>query len=127
MELVSYVARRMLEDVCGIAVISNPAHEPLYEVLYGWTELCTERFQTELFPNLPCIKQTPGDLSNDMLLLYAGILRNFGNPHSRRTLNGLFTITFYMMIQYKEHPDMCSLISYDFELLTRRLRGWANL
>ena len=49
MELVSYVARRMLEDVCGIAVISNPAHEPVYEVLYGWAEFCTERFGGRAF------------------------------------------------------------------------------
>lgn len=127
MELVSYVARRMLKDVCRIDVIINPAYESAYRQLSGWTNHCSTWRGPEIFPNLPCVKQTPDELSDDMLVIYTDFLITIEDPHSRCTLHGLFSVSLYMMIKYKEHPDMCNLISRNFELLTYRLGGWAYL
>ena len=127
MELVSYVARRMLKDVCWVEVTLNHTYEPTYRQLCNWTDYCSTWRGQELFPNLPCLKQTLDELSDDMLEIYVDFLTNVEDVHSGSTLHGLFSISLYMMIRYKEHPNMCNLISENFELLTRRLKGWADL
>ena len=127
MELVSYVARRMLKDVCEIEVPINPAYELAYIQLCRWTDYCSTWRGPELFPNLPCVKQTSEDLNDDMMIIYVNYLTRVEDTHSRSTLHGLFSLSLYMMIKYKEHPDMCNLISRNFELLTYRLGGWAYL
>ena len=122
-----YVARRMLEDVCGIIVTLNQTYEPTYRQLCSWTDYSSTWRGQELFPNLPCVKQTLDELSDDMMVIYVDFLRNVEDVHSRSTLHGLFSLSLYMMIQYREHPEMCSAISCDFELITRRLRGWTYI
>jgi hypothetical protein len=129
MDVCGYVATRMTQAVCGIGVIliANPAHERVYEKLCGWTELCTERYGAVLFPDLPYIKNSRDELADDILLVYCGFLHAFPYPNSRATVHCLFTLTFYMMLQYKNHPALCSFISQNFIVISHGLRGWLDL
>lgn len=127
MDFSNYVARRMLCEICEIATPLNPLYEPGYNALFNWMEHYTERFGTIILPNLPRLKATPDELLNDMLEIYSGIFEVVYDINAMVTLNSLFTISFYMMVKYKERLVMCSNISYYFELITRRLGSWDYL
>ena len=124
MELVSYVASRMLKDVCGIDVIINPAYEPTYRNLCSWTDHCSTWRGPGIFPGLPSVKETVAELSDDMLIIYVDFLTRVPDVNSRGVVHGLFTVSLYMMIKYKDYPDKCYIISENFELITQRLGGW---
>lgn len=122
--IAGYVARRMLDDVCEIPTIINSNYEPVYGELFDWMQIYTNQFGGRVLHRLPRCKNSSEDLLDDMTELYSGVLRRVEDVHSTITLHSLFTLSFYMMVRYKEHPDKCGNISYYFGLITRRLESW---
>ena len=128
MAVFDYVSRRMLFDVCDIAVVPlNEDYEVIYEALYKWMECYTEQFGS-VFYNLPAHKTTQEELLNDMVQLFTGIFERVSDIDSITTLHALFTVSFYMMIKYKDQQvSMCGSISYYFKLITQNLKSWDTL
>ena len=124
MDAAGYVARRMLWDICEILSPSNPRYEPLYEALFNWMEVYTRQFGGSIIHKLPALKTNEDALLFDMAEIYDGILSKVQDTNSMLTLNALFTVSFYMMVRYKETPRLCSKISYYFELISYRLCSW---
>ena len=128
MESSGYVARRILFEILDIATPIDERYEPIYELLYDWMESYTEEFGGAIFYRLPVCKTTRDELLRDMAQLYAGILARVNDIHGITTLHSLFTVTFYMMVKYKERqPSMCGDIVYYFKIITRRLESWNTL
>ena len=127
MDAAGYVSRCMLCDICEILSPTNPRYEPIYEALFNWMEVFTRQYGGSIIHRLPCLKTNEDELLVDMAELYDGILRRVQDTNSMLTLNTLFTISFYMMVRYKETPRLCSKISYYFELISYRLRSWELL
>lgn len=123
----NYVSRRMLLDVCDISTSIDPRGEPFYDTLFTWMEVFTTRFSTQLLSGLPPLRTSSLDLDKDMIDVYSSILRAVPDVHSVATLNCLFTVSFYMMVRYKETPVLSSNIANGFELISRTLRGWQLL
>ena len=127
MEVSDYVSRRMLFDVCDIAVPLNADFEPIYEALYKWMECYTEQFGT-VFYRLPACKTTREELMDDMVHLFTGIFDRVSDIDGITTLHALFTVSFYMMIKYKDYQaSMCGNICYYYKLITQRLKSWDTL
>ena len=124
MNVADYVARRMLDDVCEIPTAINSNYEFFYGELFDWMQLYTEQFGGRVLHRLPRCKNSREELLHDMAELYSGVLSRVEDINSMITLHSLFTLSFYMMVRYKEHPDMCGNISYYFGLITRRLESW---
>ena len=124
MDIVGYVARRMLWDVCEIITPLNSIYEDTYDTLFNWMEMYTDRFGGRILHRLPPCKSTEAELLSDMAELYAGVISATDDIDDLRTLHCLFTISFYMMVRYKETPRLCSKISYYFELISYRLTSW---
>ena len=124
MESSDYVARRMLFEVCDILVPIDERFEFAYNNLCDWMERYTAEFGGPLFHRLPSCKTTRDELLNDMSQLYSGIFARMDDMHNITTLRSLFTITFYMMVKYKEQTIMCGDIVYYFRLISRRLESW---
>ena len=128
MESSDYVARRILFEILDIATPIDERFESIYEVLYDWMESYSEQFGDAIFYRLPGCKTTRDELLRDMAQLYAGIIARVSDVHSITTLHALFTVTFYMMVKYKERqPSMCGDIVYYFKLITQRLESWNTL
>ncbi len=128
MSVVSYVARRMLDEVCEIATPINPLYEPIFQELYDWLELYTDQYGGRVFFRLPEPKQRVSELCNDMVKLYAGIFEGAGDEKDAFvTVQSLFTVSFYMMIKYRDSPSLCSIIPLCFELTSKDLDGWREL
>ena len=126
MEVSDYVARRMFFEVYDIEMLLNMDFESVYDDLYEWMERYTEQFG-DLFYRLPSCKSTSDELMNDLTLLYTGILDRIDDIESITTLNALFTVSFYMMVKYRnQQPFMCGYISYYFKLVTQRLESWGH-
>ncbi len=124
MESSDYVARRMLFEVCDILVPIDERFEFAYNNLYDWMERYTAEYGGDLFHRLPNCKTSRGELLNDMSQLYSGIFARMDDMHNITTLRSLFTVTFYMMVKYKEQIFMCGVIAYHFSLISRRLESW---
>ena len=128
MALVSYVARRMLDEVCEIATPIDPRYEPTFQELYDWFELYTDQYGGRVYFRLPEPKQCVPELCNDMVRLYAGIFGGVGDEKEALvTVRSLFTVSFYMMIKYRDSPSLCSNIPLYFELISKDLNGWREL
>ena len=127
MEISSYVGRRMLWDICEVSVVLNPTHEPAYNMLCNWMLVYSRQFGADVARCLPRCRATENELLGDMKNLYEGILKQVNNIHQMRTLNCLFTLTYYMMSMYKYNITLASKIASYFELITSRLRSWEML
>ena len=127
MNFAGYVSRRMLYEVCNIAVLKDSNYEYGYNALYDWTIFFTSRAGPSTIARLPSCKQTSEELFADILVLYSGILRGVDSVDSLLTVKCLFTISFYMMKKYKDDPVLCSDISTWFQLISYRLGGWSIL
>ena len=124
MDPAGYVARRMMWDICEILSPINLRYEPIYEALFNWMEVYTRRYGGSIIYRLPSLKTNENELLFDMATLYAEILSRIEDINSMISLNTLFTVSFYMMVRYKETPRLCSKISYYFELISYRLSSW---
>ena len=124
MESSAYVARRMLFEVCDILTPIDEHLEFVYNELYDWMELYTERFGGDIFHRLPSCRTNRDQLLRDISRLYTGIFARIDDMHNITTLRTLFTVTFYMMVKYKEQTIMCEDIAYYFRLISRRLESW---
>ena len=124
MDINGYVARRMLWDICDIEVPLNSLYEPVYEALFTWMEDYSREFDAAILFRLPRCKTTQEELMSDMVEIYTGILSVVRDINDMRTLNCLFTVSFYMAVKYKDNPAMCRKISYYFELISYSLRSW---
>ena len=126
MHLASYVARRVLSDVCEIAtpVLHSTHYENVYNRLCVFMDRFTHYCGREIIPNLPQRKVSRHELREDMLHLFGGVFRGSHDVNSILTLNSLFTMTYYMMVLYSDDPSLCSNIAYQFEITTERLGGW---
>lgn len=122
-----YVARRMLCDICNIVTPIESRFEHGYDDLCKWMESYTTQFDGAIFNRLPRCKTIRDELLNDMSQLYTGIFSRVNDIHGITTLHCLFTLSFYMMVKYKEQPIMCGEISYYFRLITQRLESWEIL
>ena len=127
MEFPAYVARRMLDEVCDIPTRTNSYYEPGFTELFDWMELYTNQFGARILYQLPNCKATRHELLDDIVELFAGILSRVNDVHDMTTLHSLFTISFYMMVIYKDHPIMCGYISHYFEVISFRFRSWNSL
>ena len=128
MNVSDYVARRLLFEVCDIVTVLDDKFEPFFDDLWNWTEEFTQRFGGDLIHRLPSGSTSREMLLNDMSQLYEGIFSRMNDDHSITTLHSLFTVTFYMMMKYKDiGASMCSEIAFDFYLITRRLESWGFL
>lgn len=126
MSISSYVARRLMCDVCEIIMpIQYSTHyEDVYNQLFNFMDRFTRQSGREIIPNLPRHTDSAYELKEDMLDFYEDIFRGFNDANSILTLNSLFTITYYMMVKYSDDPVLCSNISFQFEVTTERLGGW---
>ena len=125
MSLASYVARRLLYDICDIATPVHSTHyENVYNELFYFMYRYTQYCGREIIPNLPIQRESFSELNNDMLDLYEGIFSASDDINSRLTLNSLFVMTYYMMVKYRDDPVLCSYITFQFEVTTERLGGW---
>lgn len=127
MEISSYISRRMVWDICEVAVVLNPTHEPAYNMLCNWMLTYTRQFGGDVARCLPRCRATENELLDDMKKLYEGILKQVNNVHQMRTLNCLFTLTYYMMTRYKYNVRFATKIAFYFELITSRFRSWEIL
>ena len=127
MDVVEYVSRRMLLDVCDIAMIRNDQLDTVYQSLHGSMIRYSndERYIRTAARGLPPAKATEGELLSDMLELYSSILRGAIDHHSISTIRCLFTVSLYMMKKYENDISLCSLIPCYFQLISERLRGWS--
>lgn len=124
MDSSDYVARRMLFEICDIITPLEGRFEPIYEDLHDWMHRYTQEYGGDIFHRLPSCKTSRDELLNDVSRLYAGIFARMSDAHSITTLHSLFTISFYMMMKYKEQPTMCGDIVYYFRVISRRLESW---
>ena len=126
MSLASYVARRLMYDVCEIVmpVLYSTHYETVYDELFNFMDRFTRHSGREIIPNLPRRTESAYELKEDMLDFYEGIFRGSNDANSILTLNSLFTITYYMMVKYSDDPVLCSNISFQFEVTAETLGGW---
>ena len=126
MSLASYVARRLMYDVCEIVmpVLYSTHYETVYNELCNFMERFTQHSGRDIIPNLPSRTESAYELREDMLDFYEGILRSSNDTNSILTLSSLFIITYYMMVKYSDDPVLCSNISFKFEVTTESLGGW---
>ena len=126
MSLASYVARRLMYDVCEIVmpVLYSTHYETVYGELFNFMDRFTRHSGREIISNLPRRTESAYELKEDMLDFYEGIFRGSNDANSILTLNSLFTITYYMMVKYSDDPVLCSNISFQFEVTTETLGGW---
>ena len=117
-----YIARRMLYDACNIMTPINRNEEPHYSLLLNWTTVFTRRFGHTI--QLPNIRSGHDTAITNLTELYSGILENSADINSIQVLNCLFTITYYLMMQYEDYPVTCSRISCCFVVVTRNLESW---
>ena len=85
------------------------------------------QFSAEVLSRLPKVKTNEGELLQDMTKIYSEILHGVQDTQSMLFLNCLFTISFFMMVRYKETPVLSSHIAYHFELISYRLQSWRLL
>ena len=117
-----YIARRMLYDICNIMTPINRNEEPYYSLLLNWTAVFTRRFGHTI--HLPIIREVHDTTIMNLSELYSGILENSVDVNSIQVLNCLFTITYYLMMKYEDHPVTCSKISCCFVAVTRNFESW---
>ena len=123
-----YVARRLLFEVCDIVTVLDDHFEPIFEDLWNWSEEFTKRFGSDIIHRLPGGRTSREELLSDMSQLYRGVFSRMNDDHSITTLQSLFTLTFYMMMKYKDiGANLCSEIAFDFYVITRRLESWELL
>ena len=117
-----YIGRRMLFDLCDIMTPINRDEERCYSLLLNWTTIFTKRFGHTI--TLPRIRDNNEAIITDLSQLYSGILTNSADTNSLQVLNCLFTITYYLMVQYANIPVICSQISCCFVAVSRNLNSW---
>ncbi len=120
-----YIARRMLYDACNIMTPINRNEEPYYSLLLNWMAVFTRRFGQTI--RLPGIRDGHDKAITDLSQLYSGVLENSIDINSIQVLNCLFTITYYLMIQYEDYPVTCSQIACCFVVVTRNFTSWNRL
>ena len=127
MKAVEYVAKRMLLEVCDIAMVRESNLDSVYNHLYDSFEryLRDNRFRETLILAVPPLKHSEKELLADVHLLYGGILRGSENHHNISTIRCLFTVSLYIMGLYKNNLPLCSLIPVYFHLISERLGGWS--
>lgn len=126
MSLASYVARRILYDICEIVTpIHHSTHyENVYSELYNAMDRLTHYCGREIIPHLPSRRESVYELREDMFDLYEGIFKGSHDVNTILALNSLFAMTYYMMVKYRDDPVLCSQITFQFEVTTERLGGW---
>ena len=122
MNKASYVSRRLLYDICDIMTPIDSELEYIFSLLRNWMMVFTDRFGNRI--RVPQIRERAEDMRRDIAQLYSAILHYYRNRDSIRTLNCLFTITYYMMLRYKDNVILCSQISTYFYLIARDLESW---
>ena len=127
METAGYISRRMLQDVCDITTGRNDNLEPLYNALMDWMEVYTQRYSAAVLHRLPSLKTTKQELLKDMEGVYRGILTVTPDVHSMLALNCIFTVSLYMMIRYRETPNLSGEVAFLFQIISYRLGGWKLL
>lgn len=123
-DVASYVGRRLLYDHCDILTLIDDSLECYYRYLIEWMERFTLQFGETVLPRLPKVKESRQELIADMSRLYSGVLCSSDNPNSAHILKALFTVTYYMMLQYKDSAVLCSSISLTFVVVTNELTSW---
>ena len=122
MNKASYVSRRLLYDICDIMTPIESELECIFSLLRNWMLIFTDRFGTRI--RVPQIRERAEDMRRDLAQLYSAIFHYYRNRNSTRTLNCIFTITYYMMLRYKDNVILCSQISTYFYVITRDLESW---
>ena len=125
MDKAAYIGQRMLYDICDVMIPINSENEQCYSYMIRLMHLMTER-NAHLI-RLPTRKTNLQDVIEDVIDIYTSIFDAFPDRNSLPVLNCLFTITFYMVIQYKEDIRICSRISCCFAVITTTFNFWDNL
>ena len=125
MELSKYnVARRMLQEVCGIPVNKDARFEEGYNKLLDYLDDYTEFAGDKLLRALPKRKETRFAAVIDLVKIYQEILEHLDDYHAMRTLQVLFVATFCMMSVYKDNPIIAGHIACRFELISHQSTSW---
>ena len=124
MEISKYVARRMLQEVCGITTNKDYRFEYGYNKLMDYLDDYTEFVGDKLFRAIPKRKENRFAALKDIVEIHKGILERLDDYHAMRTLQVLFVATFHMMSVYKDNPIIAGHIACRFELISHQSKSW---
>ena len=120
-----YVGRRLLLDICDVLTPIDDRFEDVYQHLIQWMEQFTTSFGERIIPQLPEVNFCPDLLDADIANLYCGIIQT--NVVNNIKIKALFTVTYYMMVQYRLHVASCSQIALAFTVVSDNYANWEFL
>ena len=120
-----YVGRRLLLDICDILTPIDDRYEEAYKHLIQWMDQFTTSFGERIVPRLPEVKFCPDSLDSDIANLYCGIIQT--NVTNNIKIKALFTVTYYMMVQYRHHVVHSSQIALAFTVVSDNYANWQYL
>ena len=120
-----YIANRILHDVCGVKTPIRQLEEEKYNYLRSKMDRMTENDAHVI--QLPSTKETEEEMVTDIIQIYEEIVQANKKSHPSHLRNCIFTITYYLTVQYKHDVILCSNILCCFMEITEKLELLRNI
>ena len=124
MDLPSYVAYRMYCDINEIPIRHHKTYEGVFQLLGNFTSAYTRQYGSHMFPKIPGNRTSIDEVLMDTTEIFKGILTTLGSVDNPLVIKTLFVASYYMMVKYKSAPSICGNISFWFDTLSHKSKGW---
>ena len=120
-----YIANRILHDVCKIKTPIKQSLEEKYILLRDRMDKMTKNGAHLI--RLPSTKDTVEEMIKDIIQTYKSIVQATKKMKSGHLTNCIFTVTYYLAVQYKHDVILCSNILCCFMETTEKLELFKNV
>ena len=117
----------MFCDIHAIPSHYNLPFEKVFRELTDFASAYTEQYNAKLFYQIPGDKTSIDELLTVTKEIFGGITKELGTIDTVLAIKTLFIASYYLMIKYKGNARLSGHISFWFDVVTHKSKGWREL